>query len=934
MMKKPTLTSSGVDTSVRSKPAKWLENTPAATSIMTKMVRDHLTGDHSQGEGVKVHDETIFDHIVGTRAQKNLDAETILQLSSDLKLIKQMIISTTLSPVDMFDGELVFKTEDSEIRPTILNEITEVIREHFGDGGYYPLRDKFPEIIGEALFDYGAWVSVIVPEAVIDDIINDRTAGVSNESASMTDEMYAAHMAAQFKDGTLKHTGKGILGDPGLTEAEAKSDKRRNVSTPSMENFFWNPGGDRETPTRINDAATITDNIAVLGLSTVRDRVNQRRMNQVFRATSRVANEAFSGGNGHIKEIRTLANSLYRDQGGGGMERVKVMPTAAEASRSSIGHPLVIKIPSESCIPCFPKGEPRNHLGYIILLDELGHPLDVTDEIARAVRNGNNGLNGDSQMNQTSSLIQQTKLLGSGLCYDSDGRNAAERVRIFDQVLEENVLNRIKNGLLGRNVKLGWNEDIMRLFLFRKFANQRTHMVFVPVENVAYFAYDYDKNGMGKSLMDDIKQVSALRAMTTFANFMAGVKNAVGRTKVTMNIDPRNPDPEKAYHVMTDEFMRQQAGGTPTDVTSAAEMFRVIRSMGVVIEVQGNPRMPNTTVDVSEFQSQKQQIDPEFSRELQRQQYMGLFVTPEMVDMTTQADFAISRWTTNQLYAKRIMMIQDDTCKHAKKFVKSYSLSDGTLVGKMQEVFREHNDQLPEEYRVTDMENSYSLQYTLAIEEFFRVLYLELPRPESNRIENQKEEYDKVSQWIDDMVENYISPELIGPSLSDEDRDKIDHLKANVAAYFKREYLVKTGMDFGLSELTRVGSEDNPALDFSKELNAHMANLVHNLGDTAAVIRKLREDRLAVTEENNPDLAEAIKNANDGGGFGGGSDWGGDESTDTGSDAFSTGSDEFNDYGGDDLTGGDDFGSKEDEFGGDRANEDPFQAPASDNPAP
>ncbi|ATA65380.1 virion structural protein [Serratia phage vB_SmaM_ 2050HW] len=115
--------------------------------------------------------------------------------------------------------------------------------------------------------------------------------------------------------------------------------------------------------------------------------------------------------------------------------------------------------------------------------------------------------------------------------------------------------------------------------------------------------------------------------MTTFANFMAGVKNAVGRTKVTMNIDPRDPDPDKAYHVMIDEFMRQQAGGTPTDVTSAAEMFRVIRSMGVVIEVQGNPRMPNTTVDVSEFQSQRQQIDPEFSRELQRQQYMGLFVT-------------------------------------------------------------------------------------------------------------------------------------------------------------------------------------------------------------------------------------------------------------------------------------------------------------------
>ncbi|ATA65379.1 virion structural protein [Serratia phage vB_SmaM_ 2050HW] len=298
--------------------------------------------------------------------------------------------------------------------------------------------------------------------------------------------------------------------------------------------------------------------------------------------------------------------------------------------------------------------------------------------------------------------------------------------------------------------------------------------------------------------------------------------------------------------------------------------------------------------------------------------------------MTTQADFAISRWTTNQLYAKRIMMIQDDTCKHGKKFVKSYTLSDGTLVGRIQEIFREHNDQLPEEYRCNDMDNPYSLQYTDAIEEFFRVLYLELPRPESNRIENQKEEYDKVSQWIDDMVENYISPELIGPSLGDEDQDKINHLKANVAAYFKREYLAKTGMDFGLSELTRVGSEDNPAIDFSKELNAHMANLVHNLGDTAAVIRQLRENRLEVTKETNPDLSQAIENANQGG-FGGGSDWGSDNSS---SDSeFDTGSDEFEDFGEGDL-GGNDFGSREDEFGGDRANEDPFQDAEGDNLAP
>lgn len=72
-------------------------------------------------------------------------------------------------------------------------------------------------------------------------------------------------------------------------------------------------------------------------------------------------------------------------------------------------------------------------------------------------------------------------------------------------------------------------------------------------------------------------------------------------------------------------------------------MFRTIRGMGVSFEVTGNDRIPNTTVQVDSYQSQKQMIDPEFTNELKTQQYMGLFVTPDMVDMTQQGDFAITR---------------------------------------------------------------------------------------------------------------------------------------------------------------------------------------------------------------------------------------------------------------------------------------------------
>ncbi|UKS72023.1 virion structural protein [Klebsiella phage KpLz-2_45] len=924
---KKTVNPTGIK--VSSRPQDWLQRTPSATAIMSKLVQDAVHRTTTPGNGVDVPDPTIFDRLVSRRARKNLDAETIISLAPDIKLIKQMIVSTTLSPVDMTQGELGFKTEASEIPPSVLNQVTEVIRDHFES--YYPLRDKLPEIIGEALFETGAWVGVIVPEAVIDDIINLREVG-----SYLATESFNEKLKTHFVDGTLKSVG--ILGDPGITDQEirdankGKKNIRSSAPAPSLESMFSMPVMN-PNQVRINDSATITDNLGIMGLSHIRNQINEERLRNKYRyGRSGAGMEAYRSRNGH-NNVSTVARTLYNSRSGQtSVNPVKVIPAASEASRSSIGHPLVIKCPSESVIPCYPKGDERNHIGYVIVLDELGNPINLTDELNQAATNGQIGTMGaQQQLDMTSSLIQQTRIAQNGICMDTDKMAAEERIRVYNQVLEENILNRIKNGLIGRNVKMAWNEDIMRIMMFRQFANQRTNLVFVPAEQVAYFAYDYDSNGMGKSLLDDIKQVSALRAMTTFANFMAGVKNAVGRTKVTMNIDPRTPDPEKAYAILIDEYQRMTSTVTPTDVSSSAEMFRVLRMMGTTIEVQGNPRIPNTTVDINEYQSQKQIIDENFTNDLRRQQYMGLFVTPAMVDMTDEADFAITRWTSNQLYAKRIMMIQDDTCKHGKKLVRSYVNSDGVLIGRIQKIFAENNDKLPEEYRL-DKESQIpeDLKYLDAIDAYFDAFYLELPRPENNRIEKQKEEFDKVKDMIDDIVDCYISSELLG-AFAPEDQSKIDMLRAHMTAYLKRDWLQSQGFDMGFVKILSPVTEEDPSLDMIKVFTTDIVNMLHNFGDFSSALAATRDALLKRMEVENPKQHEILTANNDAGG---------------GWDNGSSGNDwDNNDSGGGDAFGGGDFGSFEDteedpfatdelEGGGETSTEeeaDPFATPEETN---
>ena len=836
---------------VRSQNSDFFRNNPVAGAYASKMVRDHWGRTNTPGTGVDVPNESIFSALINRRAQKNLDAETIIKLSPDIKLIKSLIVSIIMSPMDMDSGGLSYKMGETDLPGFITNPLLEIIREHFSS--YYNLDEELPDLLGDALFDQGAGIRIIVPEASADDMINGATR-VSNEE----------YLNSLLDDDKRTYRPIGILGGvETVDEAKKKGAQGRNTagSKVSMESAFTFTIPSMST--RVNDHVSITDNIEILNLPILKERVKtefvKQRVNAGIYQTLRrpgVSNEARQG------EIKTLTSALYttRNHNRAGGRTIDIMPSASQASRSSIGNPSVLRAASESGIPCYVPGNEKKHLGYIFPLDpNSGHIINVKEEMKDNISRGMGSLDNTQAMNLTSSLIQQTQIMSSGYCAGNDKMSAEERLKLYTQVFEENILKRIQNGIMGHNVKLGENEDFINVMLARNWANQNIHLIFVPAEQVAYFAYEYDSNGMGKSLLDDVKQVSTLRIMTTFANFMSAVANAVGRTKVTLNIDPRSPDPEKDVHIMMDEYMRGQSNSSPTDVTSAAEMFRTLRQMGVSFETQGNDRIPNSSVQVDSYQSNKQMIDPEFMNELKNQQYMGLFVTPDMVDMTQQGDFAITRWTSNQLFAKRIKQLQVITCRHAKKFVRAYTFSSGYLIQKMQKAIEDVKDKLPENYcNLTAKEEP--LLYQAVLEEFMDKLELELPTPSSTKFTTQLEEMQKYEAIVDAGLRWTISQELEDGIMDDGDQENVNMLMNAAKAKLMRDYMAREEILPELGEFTRKGTEDNPGMNLAKEHALHLNNLMNNLGDWGSAVQLRRKKRKEWLEANNPEYAEAINN--------------------------------------------------------------------------
>lgn len=859
---------------VKSTRTDFFKENPQASVIASKLIPDRRRpNEQPRNDGVRMDDDSIFNEMIKERARKNLDTDTIIRLNPDIRLIRETLVSCIRSPLTMEDDKLLYKTTESALPLSLLNALIEPVEDYFTYED--SITDELSDHIADALINRGASALAIVPEASLDDLIN-KTGNISTENMKADIDRHFFDV----KSGILKsEPGFRLLGNPTPPE--------RNATTPSLE---WFGDGGEEVNQKIGDYLYITDNPTQLRLNHLNEAYNRVRMQNLARRSgfgriprrSAISKEnehsvIKSGlvsnqyGNGAQDEtqvatahnIESIQKALYRPRRtnrryANEYSRAQIVKSASEASRSSIGHPLIIPLLNESTIPVFVPGNPKKHIGYFIICDGYGQPLNVTQELRRFQDSGFGSLAAENVMNMTSSILSQINTMQNGFTVDNDTK-MTERLRLYTELLEANVMNRVKNGLRGMSVKMKYSPEIMRLLFMRQLSNEMTHIVFMSAEQVAYLAFEFDENGMGVSMIDGIKQIATLRTMANFANFMASVRNAVGRTKVTLNIDERDPDPEKSAAILQDEYLRAQAGVTPTDVSSSSEMFRVIRQMGLTFEIQGNKRIPNTSVNVEDYQSQKQMIDNDYMDRLEKQLYMGMIVTPEMVDATQASDFAITKWTSNQLFGKRIKKLQKIVETFVKRYVEISTMSDGDLINKLQEIIESNKEIIPPSFLERgEGDEIKSILYQDIIEEFMSVLEIKLPSPESTKLDVQMEDLRKYTEGLDVALNAWMDKDFIESGLPDDQKDNYGKIISSYKAYFLRMYLMKNNVFPELEELTRPGTEDLPAMDMSKEMITHMTSLANNFGDFESVLKMRREQWLERIVSGNPVLGEAI----------------------------------------------------------------------------
>jgi hypothetical protein len=845
--------------------------------------------------------------MLSKRAKKNQDTATIMKMLPDIELSAQILVNSILAPKDMTTLELIYEGPKHLFSPELSANVLARVKLHFEEG--YDFKKIVPEMLREPLFEKGSYPIAVIPENVIDAVINsDRGIGVESR----------ATLSRVFREDGLAR-GIGILGHPkhkenamkfGLSLEDRLSASKRTMSASAAEDdarYYMSYSA--EDLDVIDKCVAVTDNPSVLRVPLINELVKQKAVHKAYGGSDyRPGLESVSEEKINdmlieraIYRYRPIQSSLTTE-----------LPYQNELKRNSVGSPLVMKLPSESVLPVHVPGNPKQHVGYFVLLDEEGNPLESPDgDIMHPQAQKDAG-------NSITSNLMKRAAINMGLDEDRfDARNimhVRELTRMYSEMVERDLIARVRNGVYTGNVTIAKNEEVYRLMMSRVLSKQHCQLLYIPVEYMTYVAFKYTDDGIGKSLIDEQSMLHVIRSILMFTDVLASVKNSIGRTRVSAQLDPKDSNPRKTIDMLQDEIIRSRTVQLPYSISSPADIHDFIQRLGYEWEFTGHPGIPDMKFDFQATGTDYRKSDTDLQEYLRKTSIMGLGLSPETVDNGFNSEFATTAIHNNVLLSKRVIAWQDEftpqITNHARKIILHTESIKEDIKSLLEANYDDINLKLTdEEKKNTNLspEMEKKIVINRALHEFLAGFNIGLPRPVSATLETQSDELSKYMSTIDSALDAYLSNDIFSQSVTGDMSDSFTNLKAMVKAYFVRKWMAEKNMFPELSELTATGDNGKLITDVCKEVVSYTQD-ISKFG--VELFTQLKSNKDAVDK----DLAnQGIELSSSG--FGGSSS----DSTDDGLGGFDSfdglggdaGSDPFSDIGAD--LGGTDTQTTEDQ---------------------
>jgi hypothetical protein len=817
--------------------------------------------------------------------------EDIIQLFPDVELAIQILTSSILAPNDMLTTSLVYVPPEIKLPVDVKSTIMDIIKKHITTN--YNIEDKLTEILREALFTKGAYIEAIIPEASVDDIINNNDGQISLES---------------FLDKSLEDSVSNNFLLKGVeTDTEISLESLAKNSTAKIKVSFEDLGLD------------ITDDINILSIKRRYEHALSKVIKDKFsRRKSKVSTEA--------KKINL--DDLFRNNANTKMVELEYVPTSSEASRQSIGMPLVMKLPVDSVIPVHVKSDVKKHLGYFVLLDENGAPIDLDYELNK-VDTATNSLyaSADNKVN----LINKAKTALQGITKNDVKLENLETV--YNELVDKAIKSRLKNGMYGDLADIRDSADVYRVMFMRALRSKKTRVLFLPSELVAFYAFDYRDNGTGKSLLEKVSMLFSIRSILLFAKIMATVKNSTSVTKVTAHLDDDDNDPEATMEKIMSEALKTRQTQVPLGVIKIDDLVDWSQKVGFSFNFSG-ANLPDMTIDVADETSQKQVPDQDLDTMIQDHIIMSFGLTPEIVQAGYSADFATTVMAKNLLFAKRVMQTQHTLLPQASSHIRKYMSADMLLQNKIRGVIEDNITSISSDLKkYINSNNDNDIEAELLNNKEALIDYIldavidetsvEIPMAELSEAQSMKDSFEAYKTVVETYIDLIISAEAMPSDIFGDMSDQLDNIKAIVKTVLYKKWMADNNYLPEISEFLTRNEDGKPTFNLLEEYSVHATNLAEAILPFIKVNNKFKDkyndklSKLAIPpegddfggDETSPDDADAPDDGteqptdDDLGGYDNTDDAGDDANIPTGDEELPTEDDKTStdDISGDDL---------------------------------
>jgi hypothetical protein len=737
----------------------FIKNDPNIAVIISKLnhEKDNPKNLSSLTNGLKDVSDSIKEKISNN--------DNILQLFPDIEIIVQILCSSIISPNDMFTNNIVYENPNINIPSEFKSSITDIIKTHIKTE--YNLEDKLYNILKETLFLKGAYCEAIIPESILDDVIN-----VKNRDGMVSIEN---------KINTLSNNKFGFL-------SNEVNEKNIDISLENINNKT-------EIITYSNNDLLIefTDNPSIL-------HVNKEHINNLLN------NDLLNNEISLEDDVKIELDSFFKNNKNYKTENIIEVNDSISPHRESIGKPLCIKLPAESVIPVHTVNDVSKHLGYFILLDENGMPIDVYRYNKNNDKANDDILSSNTLTDQhynNISIIEKARKSLYGITGKDKKLNNIEE--LYSYMVEKMIKKRLSNGKFGDLVDIQDNADIYRTMLSRALKAKKTKLLFLPRDLVVYYAFEYRDNGTGKSLLEKTHMLYSIKSILLFSNIMANVKNSVNTTEVSVDLDEMDEDVVSSMNKIKSEILKTKQTQLPIGLLDANGLTGWLHKFGYRFKWK-HKDLPDVDIDVNDTNSNKIVPDTDLIDKIDENITMSFGLTMDMVRSGYDSDFATSVVSKNLLLAKRIVQHQNTfiplITQHVRKIVKN----DNVLIDKIKDYINNKGimKDIIKNFNKKKIKVSKQDITTYIIKIYQNEIKASLPRPEMSEAQSMKDAFDSYKTTIEDYVDYIISDEAIPNELAGDLSDKLESVKAIIKTMLMKKWLSENGHMTELNEfLTR-----------------------------------------------------------------------------------------------------------------------------------